>query len=399
MALGLCAGCGVLDSSEQTSLVAGGAVTGLDPSGAGQSASDMGRDDPPSGGADGAAGAGGGSAPSLAPAQPARSPAPLMELPQVLAASQCAALDECLSDTALRNLFGQEDCVSRTSEELLATVFDGALAAVEAGRLLYDPAGLEACLGAIEALACDVLSHGLPEECAAVLIGNVAIGADCSGHLECGATAFCQVGVDCMPRCARRRPAGESCEEARQCQEGLVCEDGACTELAPEGAECGGEGGALCELGLECLVPAPGGSGRCTDPGDLTGFGETCEPDLAHCADGLACLEDATGGYACIEPTEEPGASCTLGLPGECAAGEYCDLGGGLFGGTCRALPDAGEPCANLGLCSPGNVCVPSATPPTCQPIMGNGQPCLIDAMCRSNHCVDLVCASPIGCP
>ena len=97
----------------------------------------------------------------------------------------------------------------------------------------------------------------------------LADGAPCADPAECAST-FCADG-----RCTSGA-AGQTCDDAVACADGLLCLDLRCSAPLPDG-----EG---------CDEPAQCESTFCANWQCISGAeGQTCD-DVAACADGLVCI-------------------------------------------------------------------------------------------------------------
>jgi hypothetical protein len=113
--------------------------------------------------------------------------------------------------------------------------------------------------------------------------------------------------------------------------------------------------------------------------------GTLCNVDLA-CA-----YETLSGGGKCTARVAS-GASCKrVAVPSQCPSTEYCDGTGTSADGTCKALPGAGAPCAQVlgdDACAPYTRCENG----TCVALKPNGQSCSNPDSCYSKTCVNSVC-------
>ena len=310
-------------------------------------------------------------------------------------------------------------------------------AAVEAGRLEYDPVQAEACAALsvggcedIEAFAYSVES--IPQAgwlqsnvCEGVVSGLVPLGGSCHADstdyaYECAegycttetcpgtCTAYASLGGDCElePKACDRRVAycnsegdcqafvepGGSCDNA-QCTPGDFCrldetEGGSrCVPAIEPGGNCD-PALAQCAQNLECYL------GVCTDQVPL---GAECV-DTAHCpasayCDGTCIARvpvdgDCSLGQICVDEALCDGSSCVIpgteDEPCPCASGSYCDEDG-----ICQVLGAVGVDCTTAeggpapSQCEADLRCVPSQIETdvpvafACQPQGGEGDPCL----------------------
>jgi hypothetical protein len=130
-----------------------------------------------------------------------------------------------------------------------------------------------------------------------------------------------------------------------------------------------------CDRGLYC------NDGRCTDPDPRLATGAACD-GTSRCAEGEYCSDD--GSDVCtILPS--PGEPCTSA----CALGSVCSTTG-----TCRTLPERGEACID-GQCAEGLYCdaASSNAAPGCAVRKSAGDPCSDAQQCDSGECSNGACA------
>jgi hypothetical protein len=326
----------------------------------------------------------------------------LEELPAAYSAAACQAFTSCAGD--LLGIFRPgEDCLKTTRvtiEEGLASLGE----AVDAGRVVYHPSLVQACLDEVADGGCDSLSRREPASCRAALEGTVATDGDCTLDAECAGERYCKLGGECPGKCAPYEPAGSACASTDNCQSGLKCDDnGHCVAPSQAGEACK-QGEPDCSDGLLCLGDdaAAKTPGKCyTIAEALSGkLDDPCALDGSLCAAGYACeitSVDPISGH-CVA-TREAGASCHAAFPDECPTDQYCLLGANpLEAGTCTAKPGAGEPCGKaLGAAS---ICAPYARcdDGVCRDIAHAGEDCHANDTCYSAHCVDGACVTGNSC-
>jgi hypothetical protein len=181
----------------------------------------------------------------------------------------------------------------------------------------------------------------------------------CSGNAcrgSCASDAQCSTGNVCTASDCGKKPDGASCTTGNECMS-EVCAQGRC---------CAGACDGICE---SCAVP--GQEGVCTNVpvggADPTG---SCRDD--------ACSNGCDGNGGC---RREPGdgvvtcgaASCT----GNSSVTRTCDANG-----VCQT---GSTPCGEGFTCMAGSC---FANP------KDNGEPCVSDAQCASNRCIDNVCCA-----
>ena len=324
---------------------------------------------------------------------------PLSKLPQSFAGAICDALRDCLGESKLRELTRREACESAVEAELRAKDFAHMDGSVSAGRVLYNPKQLEACLDGIVGLGCDVLNHSFPKPCPDVIDGNVESGGECVIGADCKGNAYCAGSATCPSKCAALLGVGATCDGDGQCGDGLDCIGGKCTAPGLAGDDCGGGSGKYCALGLNCKGATDTVVGSCVDNAAIQVGAENgeCEPGGNLCKDGLSCVYDGSGGFRC-EAAVASGGACHLGLPGQCPPEEYCNSTEVTVASTCKKLPGDGQACVLNGLCKGGLVCVAGSGSGTCHAIAANGEDCVSNATCRSGNCSDGKCEPPPAC-
>lgn len=199
---------------------------------------------------------------------------------------------------------GGGDCVAFFARTYRNQIADD----VELSELRYDEAAFNRCRDrALE--ACDLGDH-IPD-CEASLRGRRPIGDPCDDSTLCTPGLFCDYDAldegECRNACADRRAAGEACDSNSQC--------------AHEGDRSG-----------YCLVAADAFEGTCTTLA-LVGGARLDQP-CGLIADGMN-LSRIT-----------------------CQAGHWCDAPDDDAPGTCRAIPSAGQPCADGDTPCEGGICI-----------------------------------------
>ena len=337
---------------------------------------------------------------------------PLEELPAKYAAALCQAYESCLGQITEVYLPG-EDCVTRTSDRI-ADGFGSIEAAVEAKRIEYNGARVEACIKDLGSRSCEELLERDSDACSEVLVGSVADGQDCSQSEECAGTAYCNFESSCPGTCSALETMGSACKQDSQCVSGLVCSQVTERCVKPVGL------GDLCEGGEPECMPGyvckgaseeDGTSGNCRGFDDVfaAGSGEPCDIKKANlCKTDFSCAIDSVGADGALQATCAPkvgsGDTCKIAFPSMCPADQYCDVPAALpvvIEGACKPSPDAGEPCAKA---TPfdmaGTVCGPYARCDggTCRALAGLGEGCETSAVCMSEHCEGGACVSGDAC-
>jgi hypothetical protein len=312
---------------------------------------------------------------------------PIEELFAKRAEAHCSYLVRCggFADAAV--------CRQTHENQSFGLFFDVA-PAVQAGRILYDPAAAQRCLAAIAQRGCERASdlrRNAPEDCALMLRGTITGGGACMLAEEC-VSGDCMKADECKDACCRgvcgSGPAPERRAIGASCTERDICTDG------------------YCELSM---VPA-----TCTTPrttGDCTS-NEQCSDE--HYCDMTAitvaqCTPRKAAGQTCTATSEcrllsnvcRGGVCVAGGLVGSsCATPDECQSLHPCAAASCRLLPALGESCADNGQCREGY----------CDKAMGqcmerrpNGSTCAgrYDGnQCTSGFCdpQDMRCASAPDC-
>lgn len=317
------------------------------------------------------------------------------DVPAVLAAAYCEALEDCLGIEVRDRLLGYEVCEQSLAKGFGDVDYAYLEEGVEAGRVAFDPTQLSACHDAQVALGCDIQTARMPEACQAAFGGLVADGDACVAHGDCGARSYCKGTESCPSECARRKAPGASCEANDECNHELRCIDGACIAFQARGDSCAGDT-EFCRWGDACVLD--GGDAVCGAPSYALGVGASCDPAAGkYCEAGLSCsvIDADSDTYECVARAEA-GAECRLAAPSQCPVGYFCEVEGDVSSpGTCKPQGATGEACAgDKAQCVPGNACVAD----TCRAIQRNGSACGGHVACRSGNCVDGTCAAPAAC-
>lgn len=339
----------------------------------------------------------------------ARDGAAFGELVPMFAAGYCAAARRCVPKG---RAFLPLDGTNCETEEV-ASLVDGELfdlqSAIDAGRILFDPTKVEACLASLEVgecatLALTILHKGICED---LITGTVAEGDDCTLDAECMGATFCDRNAGCPGACTAQRAAGGACEEDDQCVAPLSCDGDTdkCVMTGKAGDACQGDVAPDCALGFVCAVDDPadmGLVGVCNPIDEVFSVAEgvSCSSDAEIlCAEGLSC-GFGPGAHTCV-PTIPSDGTCADAIPLQCRSGEYCDgldILAGVHEGICTLLPREGSPCVSSQLydsCAPGLVC---DMDDLCHPIGRLGDACMLDQRCASDRCVAGRCERPAKC-
>jgi hypothetical protein len=288
---------------------------------------------------------------------------------------------------------GVFDTVESCTAVFRAT-FDPALpAAIDAGKIRFDPVAASACNDALAARSCDVTAadaRRLPDVCDRVLIGTIAAGATCLDDRECGTqrcdAARCEQNACCPGGCAAFvAPAklDAACEPEVGCVDGAFCgADKVCHTLVAMAGDCHAD--AECALGLACIGPTELQAGACRP---LPKLGEQCPyqrcAEIGARCDGQTCVRIGRAGDPCANGTE-------------CSEFFICDSSTQ----RCREQPHLGETC--FGRCAGEAWCELTGATGTCRSPQPNAAPCTADNQCATQFCEEGAifdqCAQPALC-
>jgi hypothetical protein len=340
---------------------------------------------------------------------------PLADMPEAYAGAYCALLERCggvLFDLTM----AYEDCETLTAERIRQDGFDALSSAVGDGRVEYHADLVPACIEAVEHRPCEQLNERDIAACNAAVDGTVPEGGDCTLSEECEGSLICETGDACPGTCVERYSAGIACAVDDECADGLVCSEATarCVEPTAEGEACGGGVEAQCEAGLFCSGDdkAMLKTGECIPLSSvaLGGAGDACDPTMAMlCEDGLSCVLTALEAGSLVWECQAPaasGATCGVGIPEACPAGEYCPITLveallGVFEAECTPLPGVGEDCAERPLAGILPECVAYARcdqDGRCIGLRDLGETCSRDGLCYSGHCVGGACEPGHAC-
>ena len=325
---------------------------------------------------------------------------PLDDAPAAAANAICAAYVRCMGP-AIGLVFPEDDCVERATYNLQDTVFATMQASIAAGKTIYHADKMPACVAAYEARDCALVGDW-PVECADAVEGSVPLDGDCSTLTECAGIAFCDTNLGCPGKCTALRGAGEPCLHGGYCDAGLTCWSGKCTPLSAAGEACEGNTAPECHLGLLCIGNKKDESvpGKCF-PAD-TLFTSTldvgCSFDTGPlCLEELHCKVTSDTGGVCTGDAANAGP-CSLAIPDQCPAGQFCQLAPMSPDGQCTAIPGPNQPCAEGLLlkppCQAGYLCIEGV----CKPMARLGQGCADHVQCYSEYCNNGVCTAPGSC-
>lgn len=275
--------------------------------------------------------------------------------------------------------------------------FDPALpAAVDAGKIRFDPLAAAQCHRELAARGCDATAEdnrALPASCARVLVGTIKAGATCLDDRECATgdcdAARCTPDACCPGGCAAyAAPAaiGDACTPHSGCVAGAACAtDGTCHALAAMTGECHAD--LECAPGLACIGATDLQAGACRA---LPKIGEPCPYQRcaeigARCASGT-CIAVGLTGDACADDSA-------------CSEFYTCDVATS----RCARLPGLGEsctgPCAGEAYC---DIETTGSSAGLCRSPQANAAPCSADDQCATQYCEEGPifdqCAQPALC-
>ena len=350
---------------------------------------------------------------------------PLDSVSETLAQAYCTLEARCQQGYSTTGfVMPGEDCVMLTKQRLELNGLELLAGAVAAGRVEYHGELMQACSDAIKAPNCsDTIERELPE-CEAAITGTLALGEPCVLSEECKGSLLCDTRTACPGRCAERYAEGEACSVDDDCADGLMCEPytGSCAKPVRAGEACEGEDDHPCLPGLYCAKTVTEAltmhrpAGTCM----YISHGVRMGTPACDALQGLLCnTEDLNPVGPCVLETlvgdtttwscNGPAATgCTLALPDDCGAGQFCPLDAkaietGVLTSTCKPLPKPGEPCARRPLlstilpeCAPYARCDTSST---CHELGKIGAHCDDNEQCLTGFCADFQCARAHACP
>jgi hypothetical protein len=229
------------------------------------------------------------------------------------------------------------------------------------GVRVFDGAVATECIAALDETPASCGYERRVQRCFQTYDGVAALGASCSGKVNCRGMASGDVAC-IRGRCTKRLPAGQACED-------LGDDPGAC-DVCRADARCreSSDGGRACFAYRRHRGVA---GDRCTRPDTTQPLAPGTVIRVADCeaADGLRCsadglcapfaaLGEACHAFVCV-PGLPAGASCTSRR--DCGAGLYCQwtefvcgqrdpetgfcLGETLLSGVCAVPSGIGETC------------------------------------------------------
>lgn len=348
----------------------------------------------------------GGSTPADGGSQDASTGIAAADVPAALAHAACGALSACRGDALLTDYLRGEDCdtlyENRQEDSALRYLSDS----IEAGRVVFHPARVEACTDALAALACDVQTYRLPSVCEQAFVGKVALDGDCDIDFDCAGSAYCAKATEdtCPGTCSEPQSAGLPCERSAECEDGLVCYQpdstmpGTCAAPGADGDDCA-TGMIPCGIGFVCRTEGSARVCRSLETVYVGDEGDGCAVSGLLCSDGLVCASTTATDGSC-ETKVASDAPCRRAQPSQCPRDQYCDAQNPGDLGNCVDFPAADEPCltGRSQVCAAQHVCVSD----TCKPMRRAAESCETDAECYSGTCLDVggssICVAPSMC-
>ncbi len=200
-------------------------------------------------------------------------------------------------------------------------------------------------------------------------------------------TATAGIPGTAKPSTVRPAQPSASCTVGSQCQSGF-CVDGVCCDSACD---------QKCEA-CSAALKGSGADGACgpvakgTDPKDqcLAAPQETCKT-TGECDGAGACelfaKDTVCFPASCSGPVLSPAFLCD-GL-GTCSPSKAEDCSPNLCKTTGK-VSACGSSCVNQSECAPNSFCKQGV----CTALQKPGEPCVVNAQCLSNNCVDGVCCN-----
>ncbi len=249
------------------------------------------------------------------------------------------------------------------------------IAAVAAGRIVYDPLAAGACVDGQRA-PCRRSEVGDDDawraSCERVFVGTVAQGGACAIDPECADLAECIPDPGCTFSCCPgscgppRVPfqpveIGGACSSSVECVDEAYCEagepgpGGTCTARITEGGSCTDP--SSCAEGLFCVGPSEESETCKRPPGEGQSCAELslCDRYDNFCDADLTCRRRGRPGDPCVPISES--SSCL----------DYA----ACVSGICAARPAVAESCAELEClgeldCDETSTCAAPNDPPPC---------------------------------
>lgn len=165
-----------------------------------------------------------------------------------VAAASCEHSFRCQRESAAS--YTLETCIEWRAQN---DRFSRIEAAINAGRVNFDPDAAERCATAVESAACNVLPDEL-EDCRAAFAGTRVDGQSCWIDEECVEPSSCrQMILGQCGQCVARIAEGQPCDSANayNCDRHLHCRNQRCERLPVEGQPCVD---GICDVGFSCVT-------------------------------------------------------------------------------------------------------------------------------------------------
>jgi hypothetical protein len=307
-------------------------------------------------------------------------------MPEAYKDAYCTYLARC-------GLFPDKATCVGAALAVVGTIDPNLVAAVGAGRVLFNGSAVKACFDAVANDTCDQTDENgrvrVPA-CGQYFKGTVPGGGDCILDEECvsqqcsgGSTGTSCIRGTCIGDTApvfTPKRLGEPCGSTSQCIDGAYCETAAtmpvCVELKQMGVPC--TASTECGYGLACAGTT---GARVCQP--LPAVGQPC-PDFLCRDEGTFCN---TSTSICTQ-VGLPTAPCTSSL--QCSPYYPCDFATTM----CKQGPGLGQSCSSGVRCFAADTYCDSATL-TCVGLKADGQPCTAESQCLSDFC-DFNAATPV---
>jgi hypothetical protein len=238
---------------------------------------------------------------------------------------------------------------------------------VASGAVVYDPEMARACIAAFADPACTQTWYAgwvdqRSRACSGVFTGTLPNDSDCFLSVECAGHASCV-------------PTDADCSAATGCCAGTCVAQPDTT--IPLNARCpeANDVLSLCVQGSYCAA-GPGGTATCQPL--LTTVGAACASQR-QCAPPLYCKHDPMTVYGVCAQPSPPGAACHPSSDEQSLSCESMLTLCNTDTATCDALVPVGGSCGVSSFCTTDATCS-AATPRTCTPLPGRGQPCTPDS-------------------
>jgi hypothetical protein len=249
------------------------------------------------------------------------------------------------------------------------------IAAVNAGKVIYDGNKARECLDGFIGNSCDRRdlfgNRNPPIACDETFVGTLGDGAACAISQECISQdcvlPTCPVGMCCAGACMGatapvRAHVGETCSSTAKCLDSYCNgQTMKCEAYLADGVACTSSTSCDSNVCVTTCQPLVASGGACTNTQACQNIGESCLSTTMTCGKGA-----------------NVGATCNS--ISDCEATLYCDATK-----VCAARPKVGESCAVVGSCLDTSYC--DATTKICTARKADGSPCQSQSECSSDKC------------